>query len=56
MLTDLKDTVEAAVCLNAALEDGSRELFMLALRDVADAKGFSDLAHKSGLNRENIIE
>ena len=54
MLTDLKDTVEAAVCLNAALEDGSRELFMLALRDVADAKGISDLAKKSGLNRENL--
>jgi len=56
MLTDLKDTGEAAVCLNAALEDGSREVFMLALRDVADAKGILDLAHKSGLNRENVFE
>ena len=27
---------------------------MLALRDVADAKGISDLAIKSGLNRGNM--
>ena len=54
LLKDLKDTGEAAAYLNAALEDGSREVFMLALRDVADAKGISDLAKKSGLNRENM--
>jgi probable addiction module antidote protein len=54
LLKDLKDTGEAAAYLNAALEDGSQEVFMLALRDVADAKGISDLAIKSGLNRENM--
>ncbi len=54
LLKDLKDNEEAAAYLNAALEDGSQEVFMLALRDVADAKGISDLSKKSGLNRENM--
>lgn len=54
LLKDLKDPKEAAAYLNAALEDGSQEVFMLALRDVADAKGISDVAKKSGLNRENM--
>jgi probable addiction module antidote protein len=36
------------------MDDGSHEVFMLALRDLADAKGISDLAIKSGLNRENM--
>ena len=54
LLKDLKDPGEAAAYLNAALEDGSQEIFMLALRDVADALGISDLSKKSGLNRENM--
>ena len=54
LLNDLKDSEEAAAYLNAALEDGSQEVFMLALRDVADAKGISGLSKKSGLNRENM--
>ena len=54
LLKDLKDNEEAAAYLNEALEDESKEVFMLALRDVADAKGISDLAKKSGLNRENL--
>jgi len=49
LLKDLKDNEEAAAYLNAALEDESKEVFMLVLRDVADAKGISDLAKKSGL-------
>jgi probable addiction module antidote protein len=54
LLKDLKDPGEAAAYLNAALEDGSQDMFMLALRDVADAVGISDLAKKLGLNRENM--
>jgi len=45
---------EAAAYLNAALEDESKEVFILSLRDVADAKGITDLSKKSGLNRENM--
>ena len=51
---DLKNPEEATAYLNAALEDGSQEVFLLALRDVAEAKGISQLAQKSLLNRENL--
>ena len=54
LLNDLKNNEEAAAYLNAALEDGSQDVFMLALRDVANAKGISDISKKSGLNRENM--
>ena len=50
----LIDPVEAAEYINAALEDGSQEVFMMALKDVADAKGISKLAKESNLNRENL--
>ncbi len=51
---DLADPVEAAAYLNAALEDGSQEVFLMALRDVADAHGFSHLARETSLNRESM--
>ncbi|MBU1239639.1 putative addiction module antidote protein [Myxococcota bacterium] len=51
---DLLDPVEAAEYLNAALEDGSQEVFLLALKDVANAKGISEIAKDTKLNRENI--
>jgi probable addiction module antidote protein len=51
---DLVDPVEAAEYLNAALEDGSQEVFLMALKDVADAKGISRIARSANLNRENL--
>lgn len=50
----LCDPMEAAAYLNAALEDGSQEIFLLALRDVAEARGISRLAQETSLNRENL--
>ncbi len=50
----LTNPEEAAAYLNAALEDGSQEVFLMALRDVAEAHGLADLARKSSLNRENM--
>ena len=50
----LKNPDEAAAYLNAALEDGSQEVFLMALRDVAEAKGISYIARQSKLNRENL--
>jgi probable addiction module antidote protein len=51
----LKKRKEAAAYLNAALEDGDPEVFLLALKDVADAQGgVRSLALKSRLNRENL--
>jgi probable addiction module antidote protein len=51
---DLHDPLEAAEYLNAALEDGSQEVFLMALKDVAGAKGISEIARKTKLNRENL--
>ena len=51
---DLLDPVEAAEYLNAALEDGSQEVFLMALKDVANAKGISEIARETKLNRENL--
>lgn len=50
----LADPGEAAAYLNAALEDGSQDVFLLALRDVASARGVSNLARATSLNRENM--
>ena len=46
LLESLTDASEAAAYLNAALEDGDNEVFLLALRNVADARlgGMSKLA------------
>jgi probable addiction module antidote protein len=54
LLQDLQDPGEAAAYLTAALEEGDSAVFLLALRDVADARGFSLLAAQAQLNRENL--
>jgi probable addiction module antidote protein len=51
---DLLDPNEAAEYLNAALEDGSQEVFLMALKDVANAKGISEIERETKLNRENL--
>lgn len=48
------DPVEAAAYLNAALEENDQEVFLLALRDIAEARGFSQIAQETLLNRENL--
>jgi probable addiction module antidote protein len=50
----LADPEEAAAYLNAALEDGSQDVFLMALRDVAEARGLTRLARATSLNRENM--
>jgi len=56
LLESLADANEAAAYLNVALEDGDPEVFLLALRNVADARvgGMSKLAEATGLNRESL--
>ncbi|HJX72954.1 MAG TPA: addiction module antidote protein [Candidatus Deferrimicrobiaceae bacterium] len=56
MIRSLRDPKEAAEYLNAALEEGESEVFLLALKDVAEALGggMSKLARKTRLNRENL--
>jgi probable addiction module antidote protein len=50
----LTDPEEAAAYLNAALEENDQEIFLLALRDIAEARGFAQIAQNAILNRENL--
>ncbi len=54
LLKRLADPEYALGYLNAALEDGNQQVFLLALRDVAEARGVSQLAREAQLNRENL--
>jgi probable addiction module antidote protein len=47
---------EAASYLNAAMKEGDKKLFLIALRNVAQARlgGMSQLAEATGLNRESL--
>ncbi len=50
----LRNPDEAAAYLDAALAENDQEVFLLALRDVAEARGFSQVAQETRLNRENL--
>lgn len=55
LIEALKDPREAAAYLNAAIEDGDRAVFLLALRNVAEAQGgMAALARKAHMNRESL--
>ena len=55
LIEALKDPGEAAVYLNAAIEEGDRSAFLLALRNVAEAcGGMTALAEKAQLSRESL--
>ncbi len=55
LIRSLRQPRQAAAYLNAALEEGDPELFLLALRNVAEAQGgIGILAEKSNLNRESL--
>lgn len=56
LIEALRDPHEDAEYLNAAIEEGDRERFLLALRNVADARlgGMSPLAELTGRNRERL--
>ncbi len=54
---DLQDPEEAAAYLTAALDDKSgdgSDVFLLALRDVAKARGIRQLAEDTHLSRESL--
>ena len=55
LLESLRKPDEAAEYLNACLEDGDARVFLLALRDVAEAQGgVRDLSRATHLNRESL--
>jgi probable addiction module antidote protein len=54
LLERLRDPAEAVEYLNAALEEDDGPVFLLALRDVAEAHGIGKVAAEAHLNRENV--
>ena len=55
LLESLKDPEAAAQYLTACLEDRDPEVFLLALRDVAEARGgMGRLSRETRLNRESL--
>lgn len=55
LINGLKNPHEAIAYLNAALEDGHPEIFLLAVRNVAEAfGGISKVSKKTKLNRQNL--
>ena len=57
LIESLRDAREAEEYLNAALEEGDSEMFLLALRNVAEAQGgVAQLSEKAKLNRESVYK
>jgi probable addiction module antidote protein len=56
LIESLKNQRRAKAYLNAALEDGDPRVFLMALRNVTQARGFSKVAAKSTLNRESLYK
>lgn len=60
LLKALKDPEEAAEYLNASLEEAIEsdniQIFLLALKDIAKAKGMSRVAGLAKLNRESMYK
>ena len=52
----LKDEEVIAEYLTAALEDSNPEVFLLAVRDVARARGMAELASNIGVGRESLYK
>ena len=42
--------------LNAALEDDDPDVFLVAIGDIAKARGMSELAKEAGLGRESLYK
>ena len=56
LLASLKDPAEAAAYLEATMEDEDPAVFLLALRQVAQAQGMSSVARKAKLGRESLYK
>lgn len=55
LLKALKNPKEAAAYLDACLEDENFHVFLLALKDVAEARGgMTKLSKESSLNRQSL--
>ena len=54
LLERLRNPERAVVFLNAALEDEDKNVFLLALRDLAEAHGMAKVAGLTCISREHI--
>jgi probable addiction module antidote protein len=52
----LTDEASVAAYLDAVLEEEDPDLLLLALGDVARARGMTDLARRAGLGRESLYK
>lgn len=53
----LQDPAHAAEYINAAIEDGDREVFLLALRDLAKARGgMTAVAEQAKISRTSLYK
>ncbi|SJM93733.1 conserved hypothetical protein [Crenothrix polyspora] len=52
----LTDEATIAEYLTAALEDPDPDMFLIAVKDVARARGMTQLAKDSGLGRESLYK
>ncbi len=52
----LTDEETIAEYLTAALEDPNPDMFLIAVRDVARARGMTQLAKDAGLGRESLYK
>lgn len=52
----LTDDESIAEYITAALEDPNPEVFLVAVKDVARARGMSQLAKDTGLGRESLYK
>ena len=57
LIKSLKDPEEAAAYLNAALEAGDKKAFLMALKNVIDARGgMTRFARASKINRVSLYK
>ena len=57
LIEDLKNPREATAYLNAALEEGDKDAFILALRDVLEAHGgMTKIAQYAKMNRVSLYK
>jgi probable addiction module antidote protein len=52
----LRDEEDAAAYLNAALEDGDAEQLIVALGDIARARGMTQVARDAGVTRDGLYK
>jgi len=52
----LTDDAAIAECINAILEEDDTDLLLMALGDVARARGMAQIAKETGLGRESLYK